>query len=106
MDDFVKSLSDEQLDDLFQVIEDDGSELCDAVHAEYFGRERRTSLTFYTPHVDEFKQLLRAETTTPPRFAAHVAQHLTELRLAPGWSPELEAAFKILMIELAVQICI
>lgn len=101
--DFVKSLTDEQLDNLYQLHVDDNPSLVEAVADEYESRERRTSLTFYTPHIDEFKRLL-AEEEGEIKFAHTVIASLRNYRMAPGWSSELEAAFKTLIIELVEQI--
>lgn len=105
--DFVKSLTDEQLDTLWasmQDVEQGDGELWQAAANEWESRERSTKLTFYTPHVDEFKRLLAEEQRDSVVFAQTVIANLSNVRLAPGWSPELEAAFKILIIELVEQI--
>lgn len=93
--DFVKSLTDKQLDVAFEALPDmilPGS-LEDVIYDEYLSRERSIKLSFYTPHIEDFKRLYAAENEGNPL-------RLAPVRLFPGWSHELEAAFKTLINEL------
>lgn len=101
--DFVRSLSDAQLDALYELaIVDDDLEV--AVHHEYETRERRTHLTFYTPNIAVMKHLLTTE--QPYRGAFIVAAKLAfvDKRLFNGWSDEIETAAKTLFLELLEQL--
>lgn len=115
--DFVKSLTDAQLDAAYNLLSDtfelDSLEM--AIYDEWEQRERATHLTVYTPDLDEFRRLLAIEggdgetfLYAPARrnelFLEHLTKRLQGYRLLPGWGRPLEAALVKILIQLAEQL--
>lgn len=104
---FVRSLSDEQLDNLIQLnsqVDAYYGDLERAAEDEAETRERYTKVTFYTPHIENFKRILAAEKPANVDFPAIVANRLAHCRFMLAWSHELENALKVLIIEMVEQL--